>query len=57
MEKFPDSPDVYRNYALVPNHRRDWRESVARWNNTGPNFLKAQSGIRWVLGHCANRGN
>jgi tetratricopeptide (TPR) repeat protein len=31
MEKFPDYPDVYSNYAWVAHHRRDWRETVARW--------------------------
>jgi hypothetical protein len=31
MEQFPDHSEVYADYALVAHNRRDWRETVVRW--------------------------
>jgi hypothetical protein len=31
MQKFPVSDELLEYYALVAHHRRDWRESVTRW--------------------------
>jgi tetratricopeptide (TPR) repeat protein len=31
MERFPDLAEALGNYALVAQHRRDWREAASRW--------------------------
>jgi tetratricopeptide (TPR) repeat protein len=31
MDRFPDVEEIHGDYALVAQHRRDWREAVARW--------------------------
>lgn len=44
MRKFPNSEEVLGNYALVAHHRRDWRESVTRWEQFRAKFPQGMIG-------------
>ncbi|HUD65092.1 MAG TPA: glycosyltransferase 61 family protein [Candidatus Sulfotelmatobacter sp.] len=51
MEKFPDFSDVHSDYALVAHHRRDWAETVVRWEAFRTKF--PQISIGYSLGATA----
>jgi tetratricopeptide (TPR) repeat protein len=51
MEKFPDSVQVHNDYALVAQHRHDWRETKARCEAFRAKF--PQDKIGYSLGATA----
>lgn len=44
MQRFPDTAEIHSDYALVAHHRRDWRETVARWESFRAQFPEMMIG-------------